>query len=414
VRFILICVFAIYCCEGFDGTSRVNDLFKFSVDTMTWSKILPSSGAPPSPRHSHAAVVHGDKMWVYGGYDGSYRCDFHCFDFITNTWSLVPAVGRPPRARYRATCVVYKNNLICFGGHDGTQHLSDTHVFDFEGRTWQRLETIGEPPIPRDSHVSVVVNSSMWVFAGSSGSALNDLNQLNLESHPARWSPAMRKNSPDRRFCHVAVSYEQTIYVFGGYNGNDRLNDFVCIDLSLEDLTCAVPKSSLVSDLRTFINNEQFSDVTLVIEGHHVSCHKIMLMRSPYFQAMLLGEMMESTSTVITLHEIRHSVFMIILEYLYTDDVYISVDMALDVLAAADQFCICRLKAMCENKLLESICCENAAFILLQADQHDASVLKSKALKYIVAHFETISKTEGFEEMARTNVELVFEILRNR
>jgi len=392
----------------------VNDLFKFSVDTMTWSKILPSSGAPPSPRHSHAAVVHGDKMWVYGGYDGSYRCDFHCFDFITNTWSLVPAVGRPPRARYRATCVVYKNNLICFGGHDGTQHLSDTHVFDFEGRTWQRLETIGEPPIPRDSHVSVVVNSSMWVFAGSSGSALNDLNQLNLESHPARWSPAMRKNSPDRRFCHVAVSYEQTIYVFGGYNGNDRLNDFVCIDLSLEDLTCAVPKSSLVSDLRTFINNEQFSDVTLVIEGHHVSCHKIMLMRSPYFQAMLLGEMMESTSTVITLHEIRHSVFMIILEYLYTDDVYISVDMALDVLAAADQFCICRLKAMCENKLLESICCENAAFILLQADQHDASVLKSKALKYIVAHFETISKTEGFEEMARTNVELVFEILRNR
>ena len=62
-----------------------------------------------------------------------------------------------------------------------------------------------------------------------------------------------------------------------------------------------------------------------------------MLMSSPYFQAILMSEMLESTSTLISHHEIRHSVIMIILEYLYTDAVYISVDMAFDVLTEADQ-----------------------------------------------------------------------------
>ena len=129
-------------------------------------------------------------------------------------------------------------------------------------------------------------------------------------------------------------------------------------------LYCAVLKLSIVSDLKTFINNEPFSDVTLIIEGNHVSWYKIMLMSSPYFQAILMSEMLESTSTLISHHEIRHSVIMIILEYLYTDAVYISVDMAFDVLTAADQFWICRLKAMCKNKLIESISSEDVAFLL--------------------------------------------------
>lgn len=85
---------------------------------MSWQQVVHASGSPPSPRHSHAAVVHGDCLYVYGGYDGSYRCDFHCFNFLTSAWSIVPAAGRPPRARYRATCVskhiltVYLSQLI--------------------------------------------------------------------------------------------------------------------------------------------------------------------------------------------------------------------------------------------------------------------------------------------------------------
>jgi len=100
-------------------------------------------------------------MFVFGGYDGSYKSDLHEFDFTSSTWSLVPAAGRRPRARYRATCVVYKNMMLLYGGHDGTRHLSDTHVFNFDTKTWTSLMCEGTPPIPRDSHVSVVHGNCM-------------------------------------------------------------------------------------------------------------------------------------------------------------------------------------------------------------------------------------------------------------
>lgn len=87
--------------------------------------------APPSPRHSHSAVVHRDSMWVFGGYDGSYRSDFHEFDFVSSSWRPVFASGRTPRARYRATACVHEDMMILFGGHDGTRHLSG-ELFVFE------------------------------------------------------------------------------------------------------------------------------------------------------------------------------------------------------------------------------------------------------------------------------------------
>lgn len=103
-----------------------------------------------------------------------------------------------------------------------------------------------------------------------------------------------------------------------------------------------------------------------------------------------------------------------VLEYLYTDHVDIHADYAMDVFAAADLFDIPRLKAMCEKCMLETIDNENAASVFMIADSHSATTLRSKTLKYILKHFEVVSKTAAFEEMARTNVDLVVEILRQR
>ena len=124
------------------------------------------SHPPPSPRHSHSAIVYNDSMFVFGGYDGSYRSDFHEFDFVHCSWRPVLANGRTPRARYRATACVHEDMMILFGGHDGTRHLSDVHTFDFLTQSWSLLMTDGVPPLPRDSHVSVVYKHSMYVFGG--------------------------------------------------------------------------------------------------------------------------------------------------------------------------------------------------------------------------------------------------------
>ena len=400
-----------YVFAGFDGTSRVNDFHEFSFGSSSWAPVRALSGLAPSPRHSHAAVVYHDSLYVFGGYDGSYRCDFHEFNFVTCAWSPITSDGRVPRARYRATTVVHEHAMYLFGGHDGTRHLNDVHVFDFGARAWSGLQAEGPAPIPRDSHVAVTHGHSMFVFGGSTGSAMNDFHELRLDAR--KWQPVQASGyAPGHRFCHVAVVHKDSLYVFGGYDGSNRLNDFLEFKFGFGGTD--IPASSLITDLRQLVDSETLSDVTFLVDGLPVRAHKVLCMRCSYFRALLTGEMLESRASEIAINDVRHPIFLALLEYLYTDNVDIALDIAMELFQAADQFGVERLKRMCESKMLASIHVENAATIFHAADQHAAKSLREKCLNFILTNFDAVTRTASFEEMGRVNVELVFEILKSR
>ena len=88
------------------------------------------------------------------------------------------------------------------------------------------------------------------------------------------------------RFCHVGAVYQGFLYVFGGYDGTSRLNDFVSLDLAAGRLRAAeVPPTTILTDLRSFLDDEDvmgLSDITLMVEGTPVRAHRLMLVRSPY------------------------------------------------------------------------------------------------------------------------------------
>ena len=316
--------------------------------------------------------------------------------------------------------------MILYGGHDGTRHLSDLHMFDFRTRTWSMIvDVLGSPPLARDSHICSVYGDSMFIFGGSAGTAMNDIYELRLNDGKEEsvgegddivltWKPVIASGSVSHRFCHVGAIYGGSFYVFGGYDGNSRLNDFMRFDFNFDDLSYNIPSSTLVMDMRSFVNNEILSDVVFIVEGQQIYAHKLMLVRCNYFRAMLTGSMMESNSSTIHLEEVRYPIFLSILEYLYTDNLDIQVESAMELFAAADLFDISRLQSMCEKKLLQYINTENAATIFHAADEHSATMLRSKSLNFILKHFEDVSKSQAFEEMARHNVELVVEILRLR
>ncbi len=89
---------------------------------------------------------------------------------------------------------------------------------------------------------------------------------------------------------------------------------------------------------------------------------------------MLTGEYMESRAEQIAIPDVKRTVFLLLLEYLYTDHVYITVDTAMDLFQVADRFAIDRLKELCEEKMWSAIGVDTAAQILLTADQHHAQV----------------------------------------
>jgi leucine-zipper-like transcriptional regulator 1 len=262
-------------------------------------------------------------------------------------------------------------------------------------------------------------NFVRYIFGGSSGTAMNDLHELQLPSalsSVAKWRAVhtSRTELPRPRFCHVGVVYNESFFTFGGYDGSVRLNDFLCFDFGVYDMSFNVPAPTILQDLRSLINDPTFSDITFIVEEQPVHAHKILLMRSSYFQALFLGSMRESALDTIRLEQVRYPIFLTILEYLYTDQVSFSLSDAMELFEAADLFCIPRLKIMCEKRMLQSITVSNAAAVFHAADVHSAAALRQKAKKYILSHFEEVSKSTSFEEMGRKNIDLVFELLQSR
>jgi Kelch motif len=58
------------------------------------------------------------------------------------------------------------------------------------------------------------------------------------------------------RFCHVACVCKDSMLVFGGYDGTSRLNDLLEFKFGVDLMCCEIPQSTLVPDLRSFVNSE--------------------------------------------------------------------------------------------------------------------------------------------------------------
>jgi hypothetical protein len=65
-----------------------------------------------------------------------------------------------------------------------------------------------------------------------------------------------------------------------------RLNDFLMYRFDQNRSELASPPSSLVPDMRTYVNNETLSDIQFIVEGIPIHAHKILCLRCPYFRNM--------------------------------------------------------------------------------------------------------------------------------
>lgn len=105
------------------------------------------------------------------------------------------------------------------------------------------------------------------------------------------------------------------------------------------------------------------------------------------------------------------------LEFLYTGQVHdtdvtdLHPDLAVELLAAANQYSLKRLKACCEVALRQHIVNDTAAGLFQLADVHDAQDLREACLKHILLNFDKVSRIFFFVEMRK---DLLHEILTKR
>ena len=81
-------------------------------------------------------------------------------------------------------------------------------------------------PSPRDSHILVNSGNSIFLFGGSTGNPRSDFYEFQIDE--SKWTAVNHKGGkpPSSRFCHVGFVLKKKFYIFGGYDGFNRVNDF--------------------------------------------------------------------------------------------------------------------------------------------------------------------------------------------
>lgn len=170
--------------------------------------------------------------------------------------------------------------------------------------------------------------------------------------------------------------------------------------------------SRFATQMRSLVNDDEFSDITFIIENQQVYAHRaILAARNEPFAAMLRSGMRESVEGVIPIPNVRRSVFLLLLEYIYCDSVKVPVEEAIELYIAADLYDMERLRDICCNVVRRHLSAENAGPLLQSASENHCQVLKDHIMKYVVDNFDTFSRTDGIKHVSH---QLLLEIISRR
>lgn len=160
-------------------------------------------------------------------------------------------------------------------------------------------------------------------------------------------------------------------------------------------------------DFSKLFQNSQFSDVAIICNDPNekdkvirIPVHKaILASRSPVFEAMFSYSMAESENNEVKIIDINISTVRDMLTYMYTGKIEDLNTRSINLLEAADKYQLSELKEICEETLSANLSVDNSLECLLMADLHNASELKTSAVKFIVEHsVDFVDEIDKFKE----------------
>ncbi|WFD42628.1 hypothetical protein MPSI1_001274 [Malassezia psittaci] len=214
---------------GGDTKIRAEDsqdeaLYLLNLNNREWTRVMAGAehGRGPVGRYGHSLSIIGSNLLIFGGqvesefFDELWRFDLNSLKG-TPTWQLIRPNSPTPARRTGHSAVVHREKLYIFGGTDGNYHYNDTWCFDFPTQTWTELKCVGYIPAPREGHSACMVDDIMYIFGGRGvdGNDLGDLASFKISSH--RWFMfAHMGPAPFGRSGHTMVTTQNRILVVGG------------------------------------------------------------------------------------------------------------------------------------------------------------------------------------------------------
>jgi len=135
-----------------------------------------------------------------------------------------------------------------------------------------------------------------------------------------------------------------------------------------------------------------FSDVTLCAGNDEIKCHRnILAASSGFFMGMFQSQFEESLQCRIPIKEMEASTLRLVLDYIYTGKVDLSVDSVQNVLSAANLFQMIHLRDGCASFMMHHITVDNCVGVYFFARAHECHELAESARQLVNAEFEAVS-----------------------
>ncbi|KOC60139.1 BTB/POZ domain-containing protein 9 [Habropoda laboriosa] len=162
-----------------------------------------------------------------------------------------------------------------------------------------------------------------------------------------------------------------------------------------------------INHISTFSDNigalyfsNDYSDVTLIVNGQRFNSHKIILAaRSQYFRALLFGDSKESTQCEIKLKDANLDGFKGVLEYIYTGQISLTnqrKEVILDILRLAHLYGFSELEDSISNYFRQILDVENVCLIFNAALLYQQEFLTKVCRIYLGVHTYNIIRHESF------------------
>jgi Rab9 effector protein with kelch motifs len=141
----------------------------------------------------------------------------------------------PPCRAHTATLVDRK--IVVFGGGQGPVYYNTVYVLDTITRRWSNPQFPSDTPHPttRRAHTAVLYNNKIWIFGGGNGmQALNDVWTLTVgvSTDKMRWEQVeIEGKKPTARGYHTANLVGNIMVVIGGSDGRECFSDIWCLNL---------------------------------------------------------------------------------------------------------------------------------------------------------------------------------------
>ncbi|XP_037551027.1 BTB/POZ domain-containing protein 6-B [Nematolebias whitei] len=158
-------------------------------------------------------------------------------------------------------------------------------------------------------------------------------------------------------------------------------------------------------------NNELMADVHFIVgplgASQRVPAHKYVLaVGSSVFCAMFYGDLAEEESE-IHIPDVEPAAFLILLKYMYSDEIDLEADTVLATLYAAKKYIVPALAKACVTFLETSLEAKNACVLLSQSRLFEEPELTQRCWEVIDAQAELALRSEGFCEIDLQTLEII-------